>query len=180
VSASMSNPEVLFQTGAQLMRDGDSGTAISYWKRAAQGGHAVAAYNVGMYYKYADSEFFDQNSAFDWYKRAHELGGEAAREQVHLYGTVRDMGQRAGAGQLLQMTRYLLGECGPYGLSGLMLECLSHYVMRDLPSRHDQTLFVGDERAALEQVAVQRSLSTVFDVLDRLGGHVVGMGGFAW
>ena len=80
----------IFQKGLDAYEKGDYATALKEWTPLAEGGDAVAQYNLGLMYRNGQGVPQDDKTAVKWYTLSAEQGDAFA--QVNL-GIMYDLGQ---------------------------------------------------------------------------------------
>jgi TPR repeat protein len=63
-----------FEAGVAAYKAGDATTAVADWDKAAEGGHAIAAYLLGQLYEQGKGVTKSESEAFRYYKKAAALG----------------------------------------------------------------------------------------------------------
>jgi TPR repeat protein len=76
--------EEAFEGGIKAYRAGDFGTAAADWTRAAEAGHAVAAFLLGSLYEQGRGVTPSEGTAFRYYLQAAEGGNPQAADKVGL------------------------------------------------------------------------------------------------
>jgi len=76
--------QMLSSTWACATHDGDgvakdAEQAVSWYRRAAEAGHADAQFNLGICYSNGDGVAKDAEQAVSWFRRAAEAGHAAAQ-----------------------------------------------------------------------------------------------------
>ena len=93
-------PRFIFQLGRALHSAGNVADALSWYRQAADLGHAAAKSNLGYVYANGAGVERDDTAAFGWYRQAAEAGVVTAMAQVGVFynygrGVARDYRQAA-------------------------------------------------------------------------------------
>lgn len=78
-------PNAMNELGCSFRKDGNHERAASFFQKAAEKGHALAQFNLGICYSNGEGVEKDFSKAFLWYKKAAEQGVREAQFNTGLY-----------------------------------------------------------------------------------------------